>query len=157
MDGIFGSYKILKKIATGGMAEVFLAKRVGVKGFEKLLAIKRILPQFSQNEEFISMFIDEARLVARLNHRNIVHIYDFGNQEDSYYIAMEYISGKDLRSILKKSKERGKRLPVAQLAYIITEAAKGLEYAHHLKDPSGTPLQVIHRDISPQNILISYE
>lgn len=157
IDWIFGEYKILKKIATGGMAEVFLAKRIGMKGFEKLLAIKRILPQFSENEEFIAMFIDEAKLAAKMTHRNIVQIYDFGSQQSSYYIAMEYIFGKDLRSILKKSKERGERLPLAQCAYIITEAAKGLEYAHTLKDHFGKPLQIIHRDISPQNILISYE
>jgi len=157
IDWIFGEYKILKKIATGGMAEVFLAKRVGMKGFEKLLAIKRILPQFSENEEFIAMFIDEAKLAAKLTHRNIVQIYDFGSQEGSYYIAMEYIFGKDLRSILKKSKERGEHLSLAQCAYIIGEAAKGLEYAHTLRDHFGSPLQIIHRDISPQNILISYE
>jgi serine/threonine protein kinase len=157
IDWIFGEYKILKKIASGGMAEVFLAKRIGMKGFEKLLAIKRILPQFSENEEFIAMFIDEAKLAAKLTHRNIVQIYDFGSQQGSYYIAMEYIFGKDLRSILKKSKEKGERLPLAQCAYIITEAAKGLEYAHTLKDHFGNPLQIIHRDISPQNILISYE
>jgi serine/threonine protein kinase len=157
IDWIFGEYKILKKIATGGMAEVFLAKRIGMKGFEKLLAIKRIHPQFSENEEFIAMFIDEAKLAARLNHRNIVQIYDFGSQQDSYYIAMEYIFGKDLRSIMKKSKARGEHLPLAQCAYIITEAAKGLEYAHTLKDHFGKPLQIIHRDISPQNILLSYE
>jgi serine/threonine protein kinase len=157
IDWIFGEYKILKKIATGGMAEVFLAKRIGMKGFEKLLAIKRIHPQFSENEEFIAMFIDEAKLAAKLNHRNIVQIYDFGSQQDSYYIAMEYIFGKDLRSIMKKSKDRGEHLPLAQCAYIITEAAKGLEYAHTLKDHFGRPLQIIHRDISPQNILLSYE
>ncbi len=157
IDWIFGEYKILKKIATGGMAEVFLAKRVGVKGFEKLLAIKRILPQFSENEEFISMFIDEAKLAAQLNHRNIVQIYDFGNQQGSYYIAMEYVFGKDLRTILKKSKEKKKKLPLAELAYIIKEAARGLEYAHDAKDPYGNPLHIIHRDVSPQNIFISYE
>jgi serine/threonine protein kinase len=157
IDWVFGEYKILKKIAVGGMAEVFLAKRVGVKGFEKLLAIKRILPQFSENEEFISMFIDEAKLAAQLNHSNIVQIYDFGSHQDSHYIAMEYIFGKDLRSILKKSKERQERLPETQCAYVATEAAKALEYAHTLKDHFGRPLQIIHRDISPQNILISYE
>ncbi len=157
IDWIFGEYKILKKIATGGMAEVFLSKRVGVKGFEKLLAIKRILPQFSENEEFISMFIDEAKLAAQLNHRNVVQIYDFGTQESSYYIAMEYVFGKDLRTILKKSREKQKRLPLTQCAYIIKEAARGLEYAHNIKDHYGNPLDIIHRDVSPQNIFISYE
>jgi len=157
IDWIFGEYKIFKKIATGGMAEVFLAKRMGVKGFEKLLAIKRILPQFSENEEFISMFIDEAKLAAQLNHRNIVQIYDFGNQQGSYYLTMEYVFGKDLRVLLKKSKEQQKQLPLTQCAYIITEAARGLEYAHNVMDHYGTPLQIIHRDISPQNIFISYE
>jgi len=157
IDWIFGEYKILKKIATGGMAEVFLAKRVAMKGFEKLLAIKRILPQFSENEEFISMFIDEAKLAAQLNHRNIVQIYDFGNQQGFYYIAMEYVFGKDLRTILKKSRDKHHRLPLTQCAYIITEAARGLEFAHNLKDHYGKPINIIHRDISPQNIFISYE
>ena len=157
IDWIFGEYKILKKVATGGMAEVFLAKRVGMKGFEKLLAIKRILPQFSENEEFIAMFIDEAKLAAQLNHRNIVQIYDFGNQQGSYYIAMEYVFGKDLRTILKKSRDKHQRLPLTQCAYIITEAARGLEFAHNLEDHHGNPLNIIHRDISPQNIFISYE
>ena len=157
IDWIFGEYKILKKIATGGMAEVFLAKRVGVKGFEKLLAIKRILPQFSENDEFIAMFIDEAKLAAQLNHRNIVQIYDFGNQQGSYYIAMEYVFGKDLRTILKRSGDKHQRLPLTQCAYITTEAARGLEFAHNLQDHHGNPLNIIHRDISPQNIFISYE
>ena len=157
IDWIFGEYKILKKVATGGMAEVFLAKRVAMKGFEKLLAIKKILPQFSENEEFISMFIDEAKLAAQLNHRNIVQIYDFGNQQGSYYIAMEYVFGKDLRTILKKSRDKHQRLPLTQCAYIITEAARGLEFAHNLKDHYGKPINIIHRDISPQNIFISYE
>src|SRR3972149_12328730 len=116
IDWIFGEYKILKRMAVGGMAEVFLAKRVGAKGFEKLLAIKRILPQFSENEDFISMFIDEAKLAAQLTHRNIVQIYDFGNQQGSYYIAMEHVFGKDVRSILKKLKEKQERLPLAQCA-----------------------------------------
>jgi serine/threonine protein kinase len=157
IDWIFGEYKILKKVATGGMAEVFLAKRVGMKGFEKLLAIKRILPQFSENEEFIAMFIDEAKLAAQLNHRNVVQIYDFGNQQGAYYIAMEYVFGKDLRTILKKSRDKHQRLPLTQCAYIITEAARGLEFAHNLEDHHGNPLNIIHRDISPQNIFISYE
>ncbi len=157
IDWIFGEYKILKKIATGGMAEVFLAKRVGVEGFEKLVAIKRILPQFSENEEFIAMFIDEAKLAAQLNHRNVVQIYDFGNQQGSYYIAMEYVFGKDLRTILKKSRDKHQRLPLTQCTYIMAEAARGLEFAHKLEDHYGNPLNIIHRDISPQNIFISYE
>jgi serine/threonine protein kinase len=156
-DWMFGDYKILKKIATGGTAEIFLAKRVGARGFEKLLAIKRVLPQFSENEDFISMFIDEARLAAQLNHRNIVQIYDFGSQQGSFYIAMEYVFGKDVRTVLRKSVEKQKQLPVAQAAYVIAEAARGLEYAHTLKDPFGNPLKIIHRDVSPQNILLSYE
>ncbi|RPI99658.1 MAG: serine/threonine protein kinase, partial [Deltaproteobacteria bacterium] len=157
VDWIFGDYRIVKKIATGGMAEVFLAKKMGARGFEKLLAIKRVLPQFSENEDFISMFIDEAKLVAQLSHRNIVQIYDFGSQQGAYYIAMEYVFGKDVRSILKKSVEKQRRIPLLQAIYIIAEAAKGLENAHNLKDPCGASLQIIHRDISPQNILISYE
>ncbi len=153
----FGKYYLLKKINTGGMAEIFLAVQSGLEGFEKLTAIKRILPHLSGNEEFISMFINEAKLAAQLTHPNIVHIYDFGKTEEAYYIAMEYLAGKNLKEILKRCREKKITLPVKQAALIIRCACKALDYAHRKRDLNNKLLNLVHRDVSPQNILISYE
>jgi len=153
----FGPYILLEKVASGGMAELFRAKKIGIEGFERVLAIKRILPHLSSDEEFINMFIDEAKLVARLSHKNITQVYDFGKIDQSYYIAMEYVRGKDLRSILKRCHERNIRQPVALAVFIAREICSGLGYAHRQKDGFGKNLNIIHRDVSPQNILISYD
>lgn len=157
-EGInFGQYLLLSKIATGGMAELFKAKRKGVEGFEKILAIKRILPHMSDNEEFITMFIDEAKLAAQLTHHNICQIFDLGKIDNSYYIAMEYVHGKDLRAVLKTARTRSKAIP-AELGILITsKICSALDYAHRKNDSSGKPLNLVHRDVSPQNILITYE
>jgi serine/threonine protein kinase len=152
-----GKYLLLEKIAAGGMAQLYRAKITGVQGFEKLIAIKMILPHLLGEKELISSFIDEAKLAALLSHQNIVQIYDFGRMENSYYIAMEYLRGKDLRYIFQKSKERKLPLNVEQALYVISRICSGLDYAHKLKDFQGKPLNIIHRDISPQNILITYE
>ncbi|MBI5042841.1 MAG: serine/threonine protein kinase [Nitrospirae bacterium] len=153
----FGKYYLTEKIATGGMAELYRAKRVGVAGFEKLLVIKKILPHLSLHEEFVSMFINEAKIAAQLTHTNIVQIFDLGKIEDSYYIAMEYVWGKDLKAVLKKGKE--KKLPVSMehALQIISKACSALDYAHKKKDLKGSELNLIHRDVSPQNILVSYD
>lgn len=158
MQGIqrFGNYFLLKKIATGGMAELFKAKKSGAEGFEKLLAIKLILPHLSGNEEFISMFIDEAKVAALLNHQNIVQIYDLGRIENSYCIVMEYVRGKDLRTVLHRGMKTKSPLPVEHACLITAQALAGLSYAHRKKD-KGKDLGIVHRDISPQNILVSYE
>ncbi|MDP3113010.1 MAG: serine/threonine-protein kinase [Thermodesulfovibrionales bacterium] len=153
----FGQYILLDKVGSGGMAELFKAKKVGIEGFERVLAIKRILPHLSSDEEFIDMFIAEAKLVARLSHKNITQVYDFGKIGQNYFIAMEYISGKDLRGILKRCKEKNDKFPVFLAVFIAKEIASGLSYAHRQKDSSGKNLNIIHRDVSPQNILISYE
>jgi len=157
VDGTYGPYRLLQKIAVGGMAEVFKAKRTGVEGFEKVVAVKRILPHLSDNKEFVEMFIDEAKMVAGLTHPNIVQISDLGKIEKSYYIAMEYVHGRDLRTILRRAKERGLRLPLDLTVLIVSRVCSALEFAHRKKDERGRPMLIVHRDISPQNILISFE
>ncbi len=153
----YGRYYLLRHIATGGMAEIFLSKQIGLEGFEKLLVIKKILAQYAENQEFINMFLDEARLAAKLDHPNVVRIYDLGKQGNSYYIAMEYIAGEDLRNIMKKISQKGQLIPIQHTLHMISSLCEGLDYAHKKKDPSGKPLNIIHRDVSPQNIMVSYE
>lgn len=151
-----GRYEVLRKIATGGMAELFVAKHVGMDGFEKVVALKRILSHLAFDEEFIAMFRDEARLVAKLNHPHIVQIYDLGKSDDSYFIAMEYIAGRNLSSIAKKARTRGESLPPVNIARCLAQACEGLYYAHTRKDAEGRGLEIIHRDVSPQNIIVSF-
>jgi len=153
----FGQYIFLEKVGSGGMAELFKAKKIGIEGFERVLAIKRILPHLSSDEEFIDMFIAEAKLVARLSHKNIAQVYDFGKIGQDYFIAMEYIRGKDLRGIFKRCEENNIKLPVAIAVFIAKEVSSALSYAHRQKDSMGRNLNIIHRDVSPQNILVSYE
>jgi serine/threonine protein kinase len=156
-DDRYGPYRLLDRIAVGGMAEVFKAKRSGVEGFEKIVAMKRILPHLSDNKEFVDMFVAEAKMVAGLTHPNIVQIFDLGRIETSYYIAMEYVHGRDLRTILKRAKEKGLRMPLDLCLRIVGQVCSALEYAHRKKDDRGRPMQIVHRDVSPQNILISFE
>jgi hypothetical protein len=153
----FGPYRLLHREATGGMAEVWRAKRSGVEGFEKVVAVKRILPHLSDNKEFVEMFVDEAKMVAGLAHPNIVQIFDLGRIERSYFIAMEYVHGHDLRSILKRARERGMRLPLDLCVLIASRVCLALEFAHRKRDETGQPMMIVHRDVSPQNILISFE
>lgn len=154
----YGKYLLLDRIDCGGMAELFRGKILGSQGFEKLVAIKKILPHLANQDEFVKAFIDEARLAAFLQHPNIVQIYDFGQMEDSYFISMEYLSGTTLKAVLQKAEETGKplKLPLS-LFYILPMVCEGLNYAHNLKDLSGTPLNIIHRDIGPQNIFITFD
>ena len=151
----FGNYLLVEKLGTGGMAEIWKAKMQGVEGFQKLVAIKRILPQFSHNQDFTTMFIDEAKLAAQLSHRNIVHIYDLGKLEDSYFIAMEYVEGTDLRRVNMALRERGDRMPVPLALFILSQMASALDYAHKRRDGDGRDLNIVHRDVSPQNILLA--
>jgi len=153
----FGKYLLLEKLATGGMAQLYRAKIIGVEGFEKFIAIKQILPHLAHEEELITSFIDEAKLAALLNHQNIVQIYDFGSMENSYFITMEYLFGKDLRAVNAKAKETGSPISLENALYLVSKVCAGLDYAHKLKDFQGKPLNIIHRDISPQNIFLTYE
>jgi serine/threonine protein kinase len=151
-----GKYQLLRRLATGGMAEVFLAKTDGPMGFEKLLVIKRILPHLAEDPQFVDMFLGEAKLAAQLNHPNLVQIFDFGEAEGSYFIAMEYIDGPNLRLMVTRSRDAQIPIPFSLAARIVSQAAEGLAYAHdfrsHLTDE---PLHLIHRDVSPDNILVS--
>jgi serine/threonine protein kinase len=156
-DIVFGAYELVERVAVGGMAEVFKAKRGGLEGFEKVVALKRILPHLSDNAEFVRMFVDEAKVVAGLSHPNIVPIFDLGRVGNSYYIAMEYVHGRDLRTIERRARERGLRFPLDLSLRIVSEVCAALEYAHRKKDESGRPMEIVHRDISPQNILVSFE
>jgi serine/threonine protein kinase len=154
---LFGKYLLLERINVGGMAEVFIAKAFGVEGFERILAIKKILPTMAEDEEFITMFIDEARISVQLNHANIVHIHELGKHEDAYFIAMEYVAGRDVRTILERYRRRKEIMPTAQAVFVTSKLCDGLDYAHRKKDARGQDLHIIHRDVSPQNVLISYE
>jgi TonB family protein len=154
----FGQYEILERIASGGMAELYKAKRTGVEGFQKIVAIKKILPHLADDEEFITMFADEAKLAAQLNHPNIIHIYDLGKiQAGGYFIAMEYVDGRDLRAIQQLARQLDVPLPVPLAVYIASKVASALDYAHRRRDAESRELNIVHRDVSPQNILISYE
>ena len=139
------------------MAEVFRAKREGVEGFEKIVAVKRILPHLSNNAEFVEMFIAEAKIVASLTHPNIAQIFDLGKIDASYFIAMECVEGRDLRTILSRASDRDTRLGVDLAAIIAAKVGAALEYAHRHRDEEGKELQIVHRDVSPQNILVSSE
>lgn len=153
----FGKYILLEKIATGGMSELYMGKITGAKGFEKLVAIKKILPHLTSEETLVSSFIDEAKLAAFLQHQNIVQIYDFGIMEDTYFITMEYLVGKDIRFVIEKSKQTNHHLSVENALHITTRICDGLYYAHNLKNFQGEPQNIIHRDIGPQNIFITYD
>ncbi|MCK6571131.1 protein kinase [Myxococcota bacterium] len=153
----FGRYILQERIAIGGMAEIFKAKAPGLGGFEKILAIKRLHPRYSEDADFIEMLIDEARISVELSHSNIAQIFDLGKVEDHYFIAMEFIDGRDLYRTMKRLKDRRLQFPIDGAAWVAAECAAGLDYAHRKKDSRGRPLNIIHRDISPQNVLLSYE
>lgn len=154
---LYGKYYLLELINVGGMAEVFKAKMFGVEGFEKIVAIKKILPEVAEDQEFIKMFIDEAKVAVRLQHPSIVQILELGKIDDSFFIAMELLNGKDLKTIRKRLKRVDLLMPVEQSAYTIAQVCEGLDYAHRKTDDKMNSLNIVHRDISPQNMMISYE
>ena len=152
----FGKYYLLERVNIGGMAEIFKAKAFGVEGFERLLAVKKILASIAEDESFINMFIDEAKIAGQLNHPNIAQIFDLGKVDDSYFIALEYISGKDLKTIFERGRRIGEKVSIPRVCYTIMKVCDGLGHAHHKKDAQGRDLDIVHRDVSPQNILLSY-
>jgi serine/threonine protein kinase len=152
----FGPYRLVQQIAVGGMAEIHLAKTHGIAGFEKYVVLKMIHPNFSQDHQFIQMLIDEAKITVQLQHVNIAQTFDLGKVGDTFYITMEYVDGADLYKLLRKTAELDRLFPIPVAAFIGKEVASGLDYAHRKRDHNGASLGIVHRDVSPQNILISY-
>ncbi|MEO6417871.1 MAG: protein kinase [Polyangiaceae bacterium] len=158
MPGQLAQFEIVRRLGAGGMAEVFLAKKRGAEGTFKLLVVKRILPTHGTSRRFRSMFVEEALLATRLNHPNVVQVYEFyDGGDEGQLLAMEYVEGPDLGMLMSSAKAKGTRVPPWVGAWIIAEAAKGLHYAHERKDEGGAPLEIVHRDVSPQNVLLSFE
>src|SRR4051812_5622172 len=160
MDGMpsrFGKYTLIRKLATGGMAELFLAIQKSVAGFEKLLVIKRILPSMNQDKAFIEMLLHEARIAATLSHPNIVQIFDVGQYDGQYFIAMEHVHGEDLRNIVRQMKKKGVlEFPLEHALAIVLGMCAGLSYAHEKHELDGSKLNIVHRDISPQNVVVTF-
>lgn len=148
-------YRVLKRLAAGGMAEVFVAESAGIEGFKKQVAIKRVLPALSRKQQFIEMFLDEARLSAYLSHSNVVSVFDIGVGDGTYFIVMEFVDGADLKHVIDYRKKIGVPLPVESAVYIATKICQGLAYAHELTAADGRPLDIVHRDITPANVLIT--
>lgn len=154
----FGKYLLIEKVAAGGMAEIYLSRSCAANGLNKFFAIKRILPQFSTNEDFVNMFKEEAKVAINLNHSNVATIFDFGMEKGQFYIVMDYIEGRNLRQIINELKKSNKSFSIDQSIFLIKEAAAGLDHAHRCTDAtSGKPLNITHRDMSPQNIMVSFE
>ena len=150
-----GRYQVLDRLAAGGMAEVYRAR--SASDGNRLIAIKCMLPALVDDEEFANMFVDEAKLASQLSHPNIVQIYELGRYKEQLYIAMELIHGRDLRAIVRKAKKRGVALSPQFVAYVVAKTAEALDYAHRKTSIDGRPLKLVHRDISPQNILVGYD
>ncbi|MFN0061522.1 MAG: protein kinase domain-containing protein [Myxococcaceae bacterium] len=153
----YGKYYLIRQLAEGGMAQIYLAKQVGPEGFERNVVIKRMLPHLSQAPDFVGMFLDEARLAAQLAHQNIVQISELGFADGCYYICMEYLAGEDFSTILRTASTRRQYVPLNVAVAIIAEAAQGLHFAHEFTDGQGRCLNIVHRDISPSNILVTYQ
>lgn len=153
----FGKYILLDRINSGGMAEVYRAKVTGAEEFQRLIAIKRMLPQLVEDAEFTNMFIDEAKLAAQLSHANIVQIYELGSLHDQLYIAMELVMGRDLLHVLQNAARAQMPVPAGFAVYVVVKAAEALDFAHRKAGVDGEPLNLVHRDVSPQNILVSYD
>jgi len=154
-ERVLGPYRLVRRIATGGMAEVYEARRTGPSGWERRVAVKCILPQFARDADFVAMFVDEARLAARLEHPSIVGVHDFGEIDGTLYIAMELVDGTNCGRLIRTATAASERVPLAALLEIGSEAANALAYAHELRDEDERSLGVVHRDVSPANLLIT--
>ena len=148
-------YRVIERLASGGMAEVFLAESAGIEGFKKLVAIKRVLPHLSEKKRFIAMFLDEARLSAHLSHSNVAQVFDIGVGDNAYFIVMEYVDGSDLKAVIEYVQRNGRTIPIEAACFIAAKICEGLTYAHELSGRDGHPLHIVHRDMSPPNVLIT--
>jgi serine/threonine-protein kinase len=148
-------YRVIRSLESGGMAQVFLGESESVAGFKKAVAIKRVLPHLASNEKFIRMFLDEARVSARLSHANIVQVFDIGHVDNTYFIVMEYVDGVNLKAVVEFLRGRGKTIPMPVACHISQKVCEGLFYAHEATDSEGASLHIVHRDISPPNVLLS--
>jgi eukaryotic-like serine/threonine-protein kinase len=148
-------YRVIERLASGGMAEVFVAESAGIEGFKKKVAIKRVLPHLSEKKRFIAMFLDEARLSAHLSHSNVVQVFDIGVGDNTYFIVMEFVNGADLKQVIKSVVDAGRSFPIEAALFICAKMCEGLAYAHECKGEDGNVLHVVHRDISPPNVLVS--
>ncbi|MBI4508288.1 MAG: protein kinase [Deltaproteobacteria bacterium] len=153
----FGRYQLLRRVGAGGMAEVFLARSTAAQGLAKRLVIKKIHPAYAKSKHFVRMFVDEAKIALGLNHPNIVQVFDFGHVGSAYYLAMEHVEGLDLLQLLQECAKLQRRIPHGLCAYVVQQIAKGLDYAHRKTDEHGEPLCIVHRDISPQNVIVSWD
>src|SRR5215467_5901744 len=154
---VFGRYLLLKRLSRGGMGEIFLAKLGDLQGFEKLVIIKKILPHLAADEEFIKRFVDEAKVAIKLNHANIAPVFEVGKVDGEYFLAIQYIEGRDLRRMITRQREERTRLPADLAMFVVREMANGLAYAHRRTDEAGRPLALVHCDISPPNVMVSFE
>ena len=152
-----GRYTVVRHLASGGMAELFIAKQEAMGGFEKPVVLKLLQPRYAENPRVVSMFLDEARLAAKLNHPSIVHLYDVADEGGMKYIAMEYIHGETAADIVKRGLAVNNYLPLEHAVHIVRQTAAGLAYAHERRESDGHVLRIVHRDVSPTNILVSYE
>ena len=152
-----GPYRAHTRLGVGGMAEVWLASRTGPQSFVKDYVVKRILPHLAADPKFVQLFLNEARLAARVNHANVAHVFELGEDNGDFYIVMEHVDGRSLRELLHVFRDRGLKLPVAVALYIAARACEGLHHAHETRGDDGAPLGLVHRDVSPENILLSFD
>jgi len=153
----FGKYDLLAQLATGGMAEIWLARVSGAAGFEKLVVVKRLLENLAVNPDYVEMFLDEARINARLSHGNVVQVLELGQVEGRYFMSMEYVAGMTVAQLGKRATQRLGAVPQEIACGVVVQACAGLHHAHDMRQPDGTPLKIIHRDVSPQNLILSFE
>ncbi len=154
---LLGKYQVLKHLATGGMAEIFLARTLGVEGFERYVVVKCIKPAFADDAQFVQMFLDEARISAQLHHQHIAQVFDMGVEANNLYFAMEYVHGQNVQSVMNAAHMQGRHIPYEHAIAIVLGAATGLDYAHDRVGSNGAPLEIVHRDVTPTNILVSYD
>ncbi|MBU8899419.1 serine/threonine protein kinase [Corallococcus sp. H22C18031201] len=152
-----GKYEILTRLSMGGMAELFLAFTSGPGGFRKFVAVKQILPDIKKDDQFVKMFLDEARITAAFSHANIGQVFDLGEEDGELYLAMEFLPGQNLEQVVKAASRKGQPLPVGFSSRVLRDSCLGLHYAHHFTDPAGKPVAVVHRDVSPKNVMITYD